>query len=223
MQFPLSMKAGRFLFSTEREYAGRLFNVSKRSIENHAEGMALLRLEFEIFLINLDTTPATYVPTGGIASRDLVITQQAETDPRLAEYAEYLGLKQKANKVASWKVLERKATRGDAAWIRIRFGPPEEDQRQPFAHISALEKPRSKQIRTSGVQKERGMYWRVSEVRQLLRNNRNQMPSEDTITRFVDSQEGQFKEHLVRRTPGGQREVNWYLCWHLWEANKYSN
>jgi hypothetical protein len=214
------MKAGRFLYSTEREYAGRLFNVTKRSIENQAGDISLLRLEFEIFVIDIDSTPVAYLPTSGVASRDIVITKQAGSDERLAEYAKLLGIKQ-PNQVANWYVAERKASRGDTPWIRIRFGKPDEDHRQPFEHIAGLEKPKTKQVKPSGSTTEREKFWRVSEVRQLLRNKKNQVPSEDTVSRFVENLEPRFSE-LVRRTPGGQREVNWYLCWHLWEADKCS-
>lgn len=213
------MKAGRFLYSTEQEYAGRLFNVSKRSIENQVDDIVLLRLEFEIFVIDLENTPAAYLPTGGIASRDIVITKQAGSDERVTQYAKYLGIK-RPNQAANWYVAERKALRGQEPWIRIRFGIPNEDHRQPFEHISELDKPKSEQIRPSGSTKEREKFWRVSEVQQLLRDKKNEIPSEDTLIRFVDKRKSQFGEELVRVTRGRQRRINWYLCWHLWEADK---
>ncbi|MDA8745239.1 hypothetical protein N9N28_11445 [Rubripirellula amarantea] len=219
MRFPESMKAGRFLYSTEQEYAGRLFNVTKRSIENQADDIVLLRLEFEIFVMDVESTPAAYLPTGGIASRDIVITKQAGSDERVAQYAQYLGIK-RPSQVANWYVAERKASQGKEPWIRIRFGTPDEDHRQPFEHISELDKPKPEQIKPSGSTKEREKFWRVSEVRQLLRDETNKIPSEDTVKRFVDKRKSEFGEELVRVTTGRQRRINWYLCWHLWEADK---
>lgn len=221
MRFPESMKAGRFLYSTEHEYAGRLFNVTKRSIENQADDIVLLRLEFEIFVIDLESTPAVYLPTGGIASRDIVITKQAGSDERVADYAKYLRI-ERPSQVANWYVAERKASQGKEPWIRIRFGKPDEDHRQPFEQISELDKPKSKQIKPSGSTKEREKFWRPSEVRQLLRDENNNIPSEDTVKRFVDRRKSEFDEELVRVTTGRQRRINWYLCWHLWEAEKCS-
>jgi len=222
MQFPESMKAGRFLFSTEQDYAGRLFNVTKRSIENEDKEVALLRLEFEIFVIDLDSTPIAYSSTSGVASRDIVITKLARSDQVLAEYAKCLGVK-RPHEVKSWYVLERREKQGKVPWIKIRFGKPDDDHRQAFEQISGLEKPKAKQIKLSSSTSVREKFWRVSEVCQLLRNTNNKAPSEDTIARFVDRHQLNFGEQLVvRLTPRGQRQVNWHLCWHLWEADKCS-
>jgi len=213
------MKAGRFLFSAEQDYAGRLFNVTKRSIENEDKEVALLRLEFEIFVIDLDNTETAYLPTSCVASRDIVITRHAGSDQGLAEYAKCLGFK-RPHKIANWYVSERRAEQGEVPWIRIRFGKPDDDHRQPFDHISGLEKPKAEQIKPSGSTTEREKFWRVNDVRQLLRNSRNQVPSEDTVSRFVKQHESRFGQELVLPTSGRQRKVNWHLCWHLWEADK---
>ena len=56
--FDLTQKAGRFLFSEDQEYAGKLIGVSKRLIENKDPNIWLLRLEFEIFLIDNESDRA---------------------------------------------------------------------------------------------------------------------------------------------------------------------
>ncbi len=86
------LKSGRFLYSTDEEYAGALIAVTQRHIMNDpASQIRLLRLEFEIFLI--DDSQRKLLPTGGVASRDLVVTPKAPADKELRKLAEILSVR----------------------------------------------------------------------------------------------------------------------------------
>lgn len=184
MPFPESMKAGRFVFSTEQQYAGRLISVTKRSIENQESEVVLFRLEFEIFVVDSGSNPPSFIPTGGVASRDVVVTNRASSDERLAEYAKHLNIGE-PNQVRSWYLLDRDAAKGDGPWILIRFGTPDDDHRQPFRLIEGLVKPKSIQVKpydSSAAHREK--FWRIAEICQLLRNTKNKPPSQDTVTQW---------------------------------------
>jgi hypothetical protein len=217
------MKAGRFLFSQDEEYVGKLIAVSKRSIENSNEDIWLLRMEFEIYLLEQEEDRTTLVPTGSVASRDIVITKYVRGDENLRKYADLLSIKDWTNPKA-WYKLEGDAWAKDPRkerWIRIHFGNPDHDLRQPFVWIDAFKKDRNVKLEhgeeTASI---RQLYWTSGRVRNLLKNRRNQSPSEDTVNRFVDNLEEKYGETLVRRNTRGSREINWHLCWHLWEADK---
>jgi len=231
MQFPEVMRRGRFSFDTKIEYAGRLVGISERSVENETPDLALLRLEFEIFAIN--EQPRQLISTACIASRDIIVHANAKLDKKIKEYSRLLGVTDVNSKV-SWYALERPASEAPK-WIRIRFGlPNEEDMRQPFKTIGGLESVDQFEI----IQQEsdifhRTLFIKVSEVAMLLRKNnvinknkdkdkdkdKNKNPSVDTVVRFVNRFEKTYGKKLVK-WEGKQRRINWYLCWHLWEAHK---
>lgn len=223
--FDFAEKAGRFLFSEKTEYAGKLIAVSERSIENTDSSILLLRIEFEIFLIDDAPDPIELHPTGAVASRDLVVTSGAVSDEGLARYAVALDVK-RPNNAKQWYHLERLAHHKKPAsqrWIRIRFGEPnvDGDFRQPFVSVSRLDAPKNSQMkRSSTVAALRDPYVKPQWVRNMLRNNRGAAPSEDTVNAFVDRHAEQYGDKLLRHTAGGHRRINWYLCWHLWEAAK---
>ena len=223
--FDFAEKAGRFLFSRETEYAGKLIAVTERSIENMDSNILLLRIEFEIFLIDDASDPFELHPTAAVASRDLVVTRGAGSDEGLARYAAALGVKH-PNNVKHWYRLEHFAqikTPARQRWIRICFGEPnvDGDFRQPFVSVSRLDAPKNSQMKSSStVAALRDPYVKPLWVRNLLRNKRGTTPSEDTVNVFVDRHAEQYADKLLRHTPGGHRRINWYLCWHLWEAAK---
>jgi len=220
MQFPEVMRHGRFLFGTDIEYAGRLVGITERSVENEASDLALLRLEFEIFVIDEQSQPPRLLATACIASRDMIVTPKAKTDPKLVRYSDLLGVKD-VNSKESWYALEKLPSAGESKWIRIQFGPPdEEDMRQPFQIIRRLDSVEKFDIkRQEATTLHRGTFVSVSETKQILRDRRNNIPSDATVVRFVDKFEGKYGKNLVKYI-GNQRRINWYLCWHLWEADK---
>jgi len=218
------LKAGRFFFSPEDEYVGKLIAVTKRPIENSDDNVWLLRLEFEIFRLSDENPQESFLlPAGGVASRDIVVTPDAPADDGLMQYAECLRVR-RPDILQNWYKLERlvqSKSRRAERWIRIRFGPPdtEIDFRQPFLDIAPFAAPGSKRMRrASTTAVVRPARLKVSEICRLLRDRRNRHPSQDTVNRFVDRHAEQYGEKLVRFTEGGQRRINWYLCWHLWEA-----
>jgi hypothetical protein len=223
MRVPTQIKAGRFLFSQDEQYVGNLIAVTKRSIENLNQNIWLLRLEFEIYILEEEATRNTIVPTGGVASRDVVITKDAGSDEQLRKYAALLRISN-PNNPKLWYKPEGDASSKDARkqrWIRIRFGPPDQDLRQPFEWIGPFDANAKVHIEHGSANaKVRQIYWRPSQVCQLLKNRRNQTPHEDTVKRFVEEREPTYGEKLVRHSEGGHWEINWYLCWHLWEADK---
>ena len=220
MQFPEVMRHGRFLFDTDIEYAGRLVGITERSIENEAADLALLRLEFEIFVIDQESQPPRLLATACIASRDIIVTPSAKSDPKLVRYSDLLGMKDVKSK-ESWYALEQLASAGKPKWIRIKFGPPDEvDLRQPFSVIRKLELSEFTVIESEASTLHRGTFVKVSQVVRLLRKENNEIPSDDTVNRFVDKYEVKYGKRLVQKTVGRQRQINWHLCWHLWEAER---
>ena len=219
MQFPEVMRHGRFLFDTDIEYAGRLVGITERSIENEAADLALLRLEFEIFVIDQESQPPRLLATACIASRDIIVTPSAKSDPKLVRYSDLLGMKDVKSK-ESWYAMEQLASAGKPKWIRIKFGPPDEvDLRQQFSVIRKLELSEFTVIESEASTLHRGTFVKVSQVVRLLRNENNEIPSDDTVNRFVDRFKDKYGERLVQRV-GRQRQINWHLCWHLWEAER---
>lgn len=214
-----SLKSGRFLFSTDEEYAGALIAVTRRPIMNDpASQIMLLRVEFEVFLV--DDIQRRLLPTGGVASRDLVVTPKAPADKELRKLAEVLSVR-RPDDLKSWYKLDWYTTGKVQRWVRIRFGDPDEaDLRQPFVGFSAFnpiaEGYAKAESSTEGA--VRDLYWSPSKVAVLLRKNGKPV-ADDTVIRFVGRHK-QFGDRLVRME-GKQRRINWYLCWHLWEAERY--
>lgn len=217
--FPESMKAGRFLFDINTEYAGRLVNVAKRNIENDDSDTNLFRIEFEIYAIYESTERLIELyPTGAIASRDLVVSRTCHRSPRISKYAEILGITD-ATSPKSWHLLNQKLNSKDGIWMTIRFGTPDpEDFRQPFEHISQFDYHEDCKIQKNTPSGSRDLYLPVSKVRPLLRTRLGKSPSDDAVTKFVDKHKKQWGVQLVTMN-GNQRRINWYLCWHLWEAD----
>lgn len=221
------LRAGRFLFKSDVLYAGRLMAVTRRPIINSAEQICLLRLEFEIFSIE-SGDPPTYLPTGGVASRDLVLVDSPLQDRGVAQYATVFGIEEMWNPKL-WKQLEKRANsrkRELRPWAKIQFGPPQADIdfRQPFHTIEKLEAPADSQIDLGGATDEvRENFWAPKQVAAILRKPNGKPPSVDTVNNFVERHIEQYGEGLVRRTDGDQRRINWYLCWHLWEVKQYTS
>ena len=215
-----SLKSGRFLFSSDEKYAGALVAVTNRPIVNDpGSEIRLFRLEFEIFLI--DEIGRRLLPTGGFASRDLVITPRAPADRELRRWAEILRVRH-PDAPKYWYMLDRYTKGKLRRWVRIQFGDPDEiDLRQPFSCIEAFE-PLTEGYAIDEAGSEgavRDRYWPGSEVAFVLRRHGKPV-SEDTVSRFVKKHAKTYGEQLVRQTEGGQRKINWYLCWHLWEAEQ---
>ena len=215
------LKSGRFLYSADEEYAGALIAVTRRHIMNDpASQIMLLRVEFEIFL--MDDVQRKLLPTGGVASRDLVVTPKAPADKELRRLAEILSVR-RPDDIKSWYGLER-YTRGEKQrWVQIRFGDPDEaDLRQPFVDFSAFNPFADGYTKAEGSVEGavRDLYWPPRSVAFLLRKDGKPV-AVDTANRFVDKHKEKYGERLVRRGKGGQRQINWYLCWHLWEAERY--
>jgi hypothetical protein len=217
--FPESMRAGRFLFETKTDYAGRLVEVIRRNAENDEDDAVLLRLEFEIYAISRQTSEQiTLYPTGAIASRDLIVCSTCNRSVRVQEYAELLQVKD-YKRPKSWYLLNQKASTKPGVWLEIRFGAPDpKDFRQPFLWIDKFTWNENCVLDTQKNTLSRDLFLPVSKVRTLLRTRNGKHPSDENVTSFVDKHRKQYGENLVRMT-GNQRRINWYLCWHLWEAD----
>lgn len=218
MIFPESMKAGRFLFETKAEYAGRLVKVWERNVENEKSDAVLLRLEFEIYALCREPDGrVTLFPTGGIASRDLIVSTSCNRSARVKEYAELFSVKD-YKRAKNWHLLNQKVNVKPGVWLKIRFGPPDPDDfRQPFDWIDKFVWDGNCHVDATKAAGQRELFLPVSKVRALLLNRRGSHPSDETVTSFVDKHKKQYGEDLVRMV-GSQRRINWYLCWHLWEA-----
>jgi hypothetical protein len=217
--FPESMKAGRFLFETTTDYAGRLLKVWERNVENDASDAVLLRLEFEIYAIRREPDERiTLFPTGGISSRDLIVSSASNRSSRVKEFADLLSVKD-YKRAKNWYLLNQKVDVRPGVWLTIRFGPPNtNDFRQPFEWISSFIWTDNCQVDAKKAVGQRDLFLPVSKVRAILFTRHGKHPSDVSVTNFVDKHKTQYGENLVKMA-GNQRRINWYLCWHLWEAD----
>jgi len=212
------MKAGRFLFETKTDYAGRLVEVSRRNVENDESDAVLLRLEFEIYGIFVKHDEQIILnPTGAIASRDLIVSSTCNHSPRVQDYARIFELKD-YKRAKTWHLLNQRANTKPGVWLTIRFGQPDgKDFRQPFDSISKFSWGDNCFLNKDITHQLRDLFLPVSKVRGLLQTRQGKHPSDENVTNFVDKHRARYGDNLVRMK-GNQRRINWYLCWHLWEA-----
>jgi len=195
-------RATRELFTTGQLYAGRLCSVERRPIENCSRSLALLRLEFAIYLFDESERRLGWL--GKTACRDLVIVAGAALDPGVAGIVRALQVHRPEN-VESWLNLADKGP-----WVKIVFGElAAEDDRNPFRSIvpfdaSGYTVPKRVQARTD-------RFVKPSVAADELGK------SKSTVLRRVDALQAEWSSSLVRRTRGGHRQVNLSLLRHLWE------
>ncbi len=204
----------RFRFSLDHMYVGRLCTVFRRPIENAGSDLAVLRLEFEVYIPKNGKLLQTY---GYIACREIVIGRsvRARQDANIVRYADLLRLpSDRINDPESWLALQpaSRTARGQR-WIGIRFGKPTKvDYRQPFDEIS--------QFSVAGWKVAKFPFPRDEEWVRIGRAAEFLGVSESTARRRIASYVKDFDD-LVRRTDGNQRLVNIRLLAHLLDAEKW--
>jgi len=133
------------------------------------------------------------------------------------EYAARLGIND-YKRWKNWYLLNQRVNTHPGAWLTIRFSFPDpNDFRQPFECVDDFQWNENCHLDAEKSGHLRELFLPVSKVRALLLTRRGNHPSDDTVTSFVDRYREQYGESLVRMV-GPQRRINWYLCWHLWEA-----
>ena len=191
---PIDM--ARFRFQEGQEVAGRLERVLLRPLENGPKaGVSLLRLEFSIY--SIQSKSAELVPTGALACRDIVVgpSIDATRDSSLMAYANALGVGDEPQNQKRWLALE-----GKNRWLGITFGAPRPpDFRNPFTRIAPLDVTNFTIARPT---RSKTPDWaRVKQVAEALD------VSESTARRMADELEKEWGEDVVRRSPGGQRQI----------------
>ena len=186
----------RFHFREGQEVAGRLDRVLKRPIENGPRsGLALLRLEFSIH--SIQSTKAELLPSGALACREIIVGPciDATRDSSLMAYANALGVGNDPQSAKRWIALE-----GKNRWIRITFGAPKSpDFRNTFTKIALLDVTNFTIARPT---RPAAPDWaKVKQVAEALD------VSVSTARRMADDLEKERGEAVVRRSPGGQREI----------------
>lgn len=188
-------------FSTEREYAGRLLSVQRRPIENLNHKICLLRLEFEVFLI--DQAKRKVRSLGKIACRDVVVTPGVGKDEGVAAYVQGLRVTQ-PDTPEGWEKCVSQRT-----WIKIVFDSPSSaDERNPFKSVFPFNVAD----------------YAVKEYDYLIGANwvTPSVAAEEfgcsvsKLRRHVDRLENEWSDRLVRRTKGKQRRVNLRLLKNIW-------
>lgn len=207
--FDLPYRIGRYSYSTDEDYAGRLSAVTRRPIENSDPKVLLLRLEFEIFLI--DEFSRVLRDTQGVASRDLVLTSKAKQDKAICRYGTSLGVND-PRELKCWKVLERRRP-----WIKLRFAERDQrDFRQPFEQIEKFDCKGYEIDAKSGRHSVASTYVPAKLIQETMkRSGTAEPPSIDKINRKAEEFEKHFPD-VVQKTAGGQRRFHLKLFLQLW-------
>jgi hypothetical protein len=193
----LESNMSRNQFDTRVTYAARLNNIFRRPIENSIDcGLALLRLEFEVFQQLEGRTLRSFRQ---YACREFVIGNLvgASKDANILAYAQSLSLSGQAiDRPSQWEQL--KETR---PWIKIKFGPVSKvDYRQPFEDIARFDSTGWK-IEEYGCAPNEDRV-SVEEAAKFL------YQSLSTIRRKVDRLALTYGEELLTYTDGGHRRIN---------------
>lgn len=210
-------RIGRYLFLQNVEYAAKLIAVTKRSIENRREDVAVFRLEFEIYERDEATRKLTAI--GAVASRDLVITPDAASDNGIRPYFELLHVTEPSKK-SRYYSLQR---RDPAPWILVQFGALDQrDFRQPFATMKEFDPEQLDQAYSIDESKspanrhEEYVTPSVAAKFLSLDGDPNRHPSAKRVNQIVDQLEPIYGRDLMYRTRGGQRRVNWKYLQQIW-------
>jgi len=189
----------RYRFEEGQTRIARLLTVVERPIENHDRGLAVLRLEFEIF--SCDPHQRRLESTGQIASRDLVVGLRAVSDG-VMKYAQALGVAE-ASSLAAW---QRRARPN--VWVSITFGPADpRDGRNEFKKIHPFS-TEVYDIREFNVDLAKN--WVASgEAAKAMG------VSEASVRRLTKKYLAEYGSALERRTEGGHRRINLLLLRHI--------
>ena len=189
-------------FYTDKTYAGRLYSIHRRPIENQDLKVCLVRLEFEVFLIDPDKKELRSL--GKIASRDIIVTAGVAQDPGVSPYVRGLSVPN-PNTPEGWENCIRQRP-----WIGIEFASPNsQDERNPFKSVSPFDATDHNVVEYD---------YRVGEKWVTLGVAAQELDcSVSKMRRVVDDLEREWSHRLVRRTQGNQRRVNLRLLKDLWE------
>ena len=182
----------RYPFATDNPYYAKLVSVSERPIENNCESLKLLRLVFQIYLINRNVL----VSHGLVACRDLVIYPEAHTNEGLKRFSEALKVRNVLD-INEWKSLSKKN-----CWVTILFGDKSAiDLRNQFSEI--------KYVNVSGMtinqftERQSELHWVTTG-----RAAKYFACSVNTIRRKVRSLDEIHGSSLVQINDHGRRKIN---------------
>jgi len=191
----------RHRFEEGQTRIARLLTVVERPIENDDRGLAVLRLEFEIF--SCDPNRHRLESAGQIASRDLVIGLRAVSGG-VMKYAQALGVADPAS-LAAWQRCTR-----TGAWVSITFGPADpRDGRNGFKTIQSFS-PEGYDIREFDFDLAKNCATSGEAAKAMG-------VSEATVRRHTKKYLAEHGSALERRTEGGHRRINLLLLRHLIE------
>ena len=184
----------RSQFEKERRFPARLARVQRRSVENRLQGIALIRIEIELFRLD----GAVLRSLGEHASREFVLCGGVAEDLGVRRLATAFGVEHAAS-LTSWLRLNQRPL-AERPWITVVFGAPEEeDYRQPFQEIHPFD---MQNYAVSAGRGEAPGELTLGKAATLLDI------SENTLRRRIEALEPRLAELLVRHTPGGHRRID---------------
>lgn len=182
----------RYPFATDNPYYAKLVSVSERPIENNCESLKLLRLVFQIYLINRNVL----VSHGLVACRDLIIYPEAHTNEGLKRYSEALKVSNVLD-INEWKSLSKKN-----CWVTILFGDKSAiDLRQQFSQIKYVDV--SGMTINQATERRSELHWVTTGKAATYFGC-----SENTIRRKVESLDKIHGSSLLQVIGKGRRKIN---------------
>jgi len=177
----------------------------------------VLRLEFELYA--RDETARVLTAIGAVASRDVVITNDAYSDDGIRRYSDVLNVSN-PTLPSRWYGLQRMTP---APWILIQFGKIDQrDFRQPFETVNEFAPEHGDmayRVCNAKIPADRDTDYVTSSVaaRFLSLDGAPQRhPSVKKVNQTVDQMEPIYGRDLVYRTPKGQRRINWRYLQQIW-------